>query len=94
MSTFDDMPSPLPIHTSDDLGVAVRERRRELGLSQQQLADRLGVSRQWIVGLEGGKPRAEIGLVLRALRSLDLRVLVQPVDSGPIDIDALVGGGE
>lgn len=85
------MTEAVPIQTPDELAVAIRERRRELGLSQQQLADRLGVSRQWIVGLEGGRPRAELGLVLRALRSLDLRVLVAPAPPGPIDIDALVG---
>ncbi len=88
------MSDGVPIRTPDDLALAVRERRRDLGLSQQQLADRLGVSRQWVVALEAGHPRAEIGLVLRALRSLSLRVVVEPVPAGPIDINALVGGGE
>lgn len=62
----------------DDIGAAIRDRRRQLGLDQQTLADRIGVSRQWIVGIEGGKPRAEIGLVLRTLRALDLHVEVLP----------------
>lgn len=87
------MRHPVPIGTPDELAIAVRERRRELGLSQQQLAARLGVSRQWVVGLEAGRPRAELGLVLRTLRSLDLRVLVEPMPSGSIDLDALVRGG-
>lgn len=92
LSPYDDMSGRTPIVTARDLGAAVRERRRALGLSQQQLAERVGVSRQWIVGLEAGRARAELGLVLRTLRSLDLRVAVQPAPSGPIDIDALVEG--
>jgi HTH-type transcriptional regulator/antitoxin HipB len=87
------MHDPVPIGSPEELAIAVRERRRELGLSQQQLAERLGVSRQWVVGLEAGRPRAELGLVLRALRSLDLRVLIEPMPSGSIDLDALLGGG-
>ena len=80
-----------PIHDPRALGLAVRERRRELGLSQQALAERIGVSRQWVIDLEGGKERAELGLVMRALRGLALRVLVEPLTSDPLDLDALLG---
>lgn len=80
-----------PLHDSHALGLAIRERRRELGLSQQALAERIGVSRQWIVELEAGKERAEIGLVLRAMRGLDLRVLIEPLATAPLDLDSLVG---
>lgn len=31
------------------------ERRRDLGWSQQRLADELGVSRQTIISIEGGR---------------------------------------
>lgn len=37
-----------------DIGKAVRSRREELGLSQGQLAHLSGLSRQTVVGLEGG----------------------------------------
>lgn len=37
-----------------DIGKAVRARREELGLSQLQLAHLSGLSRQTVVGLEGG----------------------------------------
>ena len=81
-----------PVHDARALGLAIRERRSDLGLSQQQLADRLGVSRQWIVGLEAGRERAELGLVLRALHGLELRLLVEPILS--FDLDGLLEGGE
>ena len=55
-----------------DIGLIMRERRRKLGLDQGELARRIKVSRQWIVEIEKGKPRAEIGLVLRALDALEI----------------------
>ncbi len=33
----------------------IEERRRERGMTQQQLAEMLGVSRQTIISLEGGR---------------------------------------
>ena len=62
------------IGTPDDLAQAVRDRRRALGLSQESLAQRVGVSRQWIVALEQAKPTAEVGLVLKTLLALGLRI--------------------
>lgn len=64
------------VHSARELGLAIRERRRELGMGQLELATNVGVSRQWISGVERGKPRAEVGLVLRTLRALDLMVWV------------------
>jgi HTH-type transcriptional regulator / antitoxin HipB len=58
------------LRTPKDVGALIRQRRLDLGLSQLELAQRVGVSRQWIVDVERGKPRAELGLVLRALDAL------------------------
>ena len=84
------------IRTPADLGAIIRERRKQLDLDQAELAKRIGVSRQWIVGIERGHPRAALGLVLRALDTLGVR-LKSGTDSsdqkglaaGP-DIDAIV----
>ena len=58
------------IRTATDLGAFIRERRIKLGMDQSDLAEKAGTSRKWIVEVEQGKPRAEIGLVLRALKTL------------------------
>ena len=67
-------------------------------LSRHDLADKVGVSRQWIIEAEKGKARAEIGLILRTLNAvgIDLRTEErspqQPAKraaAGP-DIDAIV----
>jgi HTH-type transcriptional regulator/antitoxin HipB len=62
------------IRTPNDLGAAIRDRRRELGLDQATLARRIGVTRQWVIAIERGRSRAEVGLVMRALAALDMRL--------------------
>lgn len=57
----------------EQLGRAVRLKRQEKGLSQSALAAQLGVERKWVIRLESGNPKAELGLVLRALDALGLR---------------------
>ena len=60
------------IRTPIDLGALIRERRKALRLDQKTLAEKVGVSRQWIVDVEQGKPRLEIGLVLRTADALGI----------------------
>lgn len=81
------------VQTATEFGHLIRDRRRRLGLGQQELADRVGVGRQWLSEVEHGKPRAEIDLVLRTLRALgvmvDLRDIPEPPPDAP-DINAVV----
>jgi transcriptional regulator with XRE-family HTH domain len=80
------------------LALAVRERRVALRLSQAQLAARARVSRQWVSEFEAGKATAELGLALRLLDALDLRLQVTAADaersdagdSDAIDLDDLL----
>lgn len=60
-----------------DLGLAVRGRRRELGLSQAALSAQAGVSRKWLSEFEQGKPSAEVGFVLRVLAAVQLRLVIE-----------------
>ena len=45
-------------------------------MTQQELALTAAVGRQWIVEIEAGKPRAELGRVLRTLAALDLSLTI------------------
>lgn len=45
-------------------------------LEQAELAQRVGASRKWVVEVEKGKPRAEIGLLIRTLDALGLRLSI------------------
>ena len=60
----------MQIKTANDLGALIRDRRRQLAWTQTELAKRVGVSRIWILQLEKGKPTAQLGLALRALKEL------------------------
>jgi len=62
------------IRTSSDLGAVIRDRRKRLKLNQSTLAKRIGVSRQWVIEVEHGHPRAEMDLILRTLDALDIRL--------------------
>ena len=62
------------IRTATDLGAFIRERRTKLGMDQLELANKAGTSRKWLVEVEQGKPGAEIGLVLRTLKSLEISI--------------------
>jgi len=84
------------IRTPSDLGAVIRDHRRRHGLDQLALAKQIGVSRQWVVEVEKGKPRAEVGLVLRALDALGVALSIPATDAvakheAPgIDIDQIV----
>lgn len=56
----------------EEIGTAIRAARRAAGLTQSELAARADVGRQWLVAVENGHPRAEIGMVLRVLDALGL----------------------
>ena len=92
----------MQIRTPLDLGLAIRDRRRKLKLSQTELARKAGVGRQWVVAIEHGKSRAELGLVLRTLAVLDLPLTIGPAagrlsssdDIDAIDIDAIVNAAK
>ena len=62
------------IRTPGDLGGLIRDRRKQLKLDQAAFARRVGVSRQWVIQIEHGHSRAELGLVLRALDALDIQL--------------------
>ncbi len=54
--------------------VRVRARRKEAGLTQQQLAEAVGVSRQTVLSLESGDYAPSVYLALAVARTLDTTV--------------------
>jgi HTH-type transcriptional regulator/antitoxin HipB len=87
----------MKIRSIADLAAFVRGCRKDLGLSQQELAHRAGVSRKWIYDFEAGKPTAQFGILLRVLDELGLALeLVPTSDATPpqrretVDLDALL----
>jgi y4mF family transcriptional regulator len=79
------------IAATKELGRYIRDRRRELALTQVQLATSAKVSRRWLSDLETGKETADFGLVLRTLQALGVVVDLQPEErTSRVDLDALL----
>lgn len=53
-------------------------KRKERGLTQQDLADRIGVSRGTLRRIEAGDPRCEIGLVFEMAYLLGIHLFDAP----------------
>ena len=92
------------IRRPSELGAVIMTVRRTQGLSQAQLADRLGVSRVWLGQVERGKSSPRLDLVLRVLNELQITLAAYasgdvmpdrlPVDAlSPIDIDDIADTG-
>jgi y4mF family transcriptional regulator len=62
------------IGSPNDLAGTVRAVRRELGLTQDDLALASGTGRRFIVDLESGKATVRLDAVLAVLAALSLRV--------------------
>jgi y4mF family transcriptional regulator len=99
LSTNDDN-MPIAINSIRDVAAAVRGRRQKLGLSQESVAHRARVSRQWLIEFEAGKPTAELQLVMRLLDALGLRLVLDVPNETPqnrpstppatVDLDTLL----
>lgn len=101
MSTFAYLDVMTAIRTAQELGNLIRSQRKARAWDQARLAREAGVSRQWIIEIEKGKPRAELQLVLRVMNVLGLSLIVEPeitsqatdlnsVQPQTVDIDKIV----
>jgi transcriptional regulator with XRE-family HTH domain len=84
------------VRSIGEAAAQVRGRRLQLRLSQDQLAQRAGVSRKWVYEFEAGRPHAEFGHLLRVLDALDLQLDVLPRSAssasakGAANLDAII----
>ena len=58
----------------DEMENRIRERRKELGLSQKELAQKCGVSRQTLNAIENNKYDPTLSLAFHLARELQLTV--------------------
>jgi HTH-type transcriptional regulator / antitoxin HipB len=66
------------VRTSIELGNALRARRRELGLAQEDIAGVIGVNRRVIGELERGKGTVQLQIAMEVARALGLDVELAP----------------
>lgn len=77
------------IDSTNHLGTALRAARKQLGLTQPQLALAAGVGVRFIVELEAGKPTIRLGAVLRVIAALGGELQLHGLPDSP----ASQGGG-
>lgn len=70
-----------------DLAALFRDGRARIGWSQTDLAERVGVSRQWISLVENGKTSVEFDLAIDALHVLGYRLHVESPDQATPNTD-------
>lgn len=58
----------------DEVENCIRQRRKKLGLSQEELARKCGVSRQTVNAIENNKYDPTLSLAFRLARELELTV--------------------
>lgn len=66
----------IPIDSTQTLGAALRTARKQLGLTQSDLALAAGVGLRFVVDLEAGKPSVRLEQVLRVIDALGGQVQI------------------
>lgn len=65
------------IKDTKKLGMAIRDHRKSMGLSQLNAAGLCGVGERFLCELERGKPTAELGKTLQVVHRLGLRMMLE-----------------
>ena len=68
----------MKISDTEQMGNAIRARRRQLKVTQKELAMSCGSGLRFIVDLEKGKHTCQIGKTLHVLQALGLSVELSP----------------
>jgi y4mF family transcriptional regulator len=71
----------VPVLRAADIGQVVRSTRKQLGLTQNDLALAAGTGHRFIRDLEHGKPTCRLETTLRVLDSLGIDVTLAPTPS-------------
>ncbi|MBK8459932.1 MAG: helix-turn-helix transcriptional regulator [Micropruina sp.] len=73
----------------------LRQERERRGLTQAELAERSGVSRQLLIKIEKGHPGAEIGKIMAIVKALGGGVVFEELPPSPpsaFDLDQIIWG--
>ena len=65
----------------EQLGTAIRARRKQLKVTQKELAMASGTGLRFIVDLEKGKPTCQIGKLLHVIQALGLKIRIDALDA-------------
>lgn len=78
-----------PIRSVEELGLVIRAVRKFGQVRQDDLAALVGVSRQFAVDAEKGKPTIQLGRVLRLLKELGIELSVDIPQGAHAELEGL-----
>lgn len=67
----------MKITSATDIGAAIKKRRLELRMSQDSLAESVGVSQPTVSAVEAGKDTAQVGVVIALCVGLGIQLQVR-----------------
>ena len=71
---------PFRVYTAASIGPAIRHYRKEAGLTQAELAERVGLTREYLSRLEKGHESEQVRRIVAVLRELGVRATLQKAD--------------
>jgi len=72
----------MSVRTVTEIGLLIRQARRQAGWTQSDLAECLQTTQSWVSEIENGKATAAVGMVLKALAALGLTLTITPAGRG------------
>jgi HTH-type transcriptional regulator/antitoxin HipB len=64
--------------TIQQLGAGIRRYRRQKGLTQQGLGEKMHARQATVSKLESGEPATQLRILMNALAALDLELVIRP----------------
>lgn len=89
MSSIEDINMKHAIQSTEELGLVIRAVRKSTQVRQDDLAAMVGVSRQFTVDVEKGKPTVQMARVLRLLKELGIELSVDIPSAASKELDLL-----
>ncbi len=71
---------PFHLYTAASIGPAIRHFRKQAGLSQSELADRIGITTSYLSRLENGQETEQFRRIVALLKQLGIRIILQHED--------------
>ncbi len=69
-------------HTTEHIGKIIRDTRKQLGVTQKDLALTSGTGLRFIIDLEKGKDTCQIGKALTVMQTLGIKLDITPPNGG------------